>query len=553
MTAAAQTVETTFAKVWNIAYTEILAKTTAGGNLIQHDGRRLHRLLCSYAVLYRNPSMQLPEHIVSASTDLTDEDTADLKVLGELGEECRQIERAIGEEWAALPESARTVLMGNAVRTGKRIDDFVDGMSLWSSLMTATITSANISWDIWTGIRGPDSSLFPRVVSLSASTAAAVLGFLISPGANVPQIYEAILQDRVVLGTPQRVVYTVGVQDDAFYEDRSSYIAAVAPSALTLLGLLTLPRPVKNALESRTVTKVGKASVSEEDRGEHEMMADSIEAKARVIELLQEKLRAVTKRYPHGEGTRGQITRISSQAHRLSVLLLRAVDRYVDKKHDEHARKMAVVVLWNAIIAAMLAAARNNLGQLSVLLSYVAHSERRMLEVLFDSSKGSDDMVDLFTRAGAPILYQFFFISVPLLARGRAVFDDPVTTGAVTATMTMINMTVIQYTPALVFMVGRGGRAALSKAANAIRRTGRQASAAAQMGYLRPDDASTIFFDAEEDIDTHDFFDAEEEADEEFVDAEEDQFFDAVAELGELWSSVTALVRDINDQRAEGN
>jgi hypothetical protein len=415
------------------------------------ESYKLRRILCHYAVKYADPTYEVPEDVVrDASERLTAEEQGGLSVLGELREEFKGINNALEYEFVAMDDKGKKILLANANDGNATSEPFSNSMSLFERLLWGALTFASTGWDMYLGFTGPDQSLLPRSSGYAITTISGAIGFLGSPTANRMQYLETIFMDRAIFGTPHRSFYTAGSAHKSFYENEIPYLTGVSVAAAFIVLGWTLPPAIKKKLDDRTMNKIGGRAVPHEQLGAHNAIKADAKRKADKLQELERKLEHVADKWLAGDGTDDQITRIRSQTNRQAELFLRATNQFVPKKHAEHMTKAGYMGLWNATIGGILYAARKNLGQIGVLVPYIVHAERSMWEVFFDFTQGAEAMRKLYVRLGAPIFYQLWCISVPLLKRGADAFNDSKLKRQITAILITINATVIRHTPFVV-------------------------------------------------------------------------------------------------------
>lgn len=458
MASPASTVQGTLQKVCDFFYRNAFLKTNAVQNIRQGQSHDVYKMLCAY-LAHHETGLDLPPEIVEAANNLTPEQMEGIEALGLLARECRDIERAIEEEWAALPKAAKDHIRSNAGKTRGRIQAFKDGMPLWQSLMMGTMTGGAIAWDVWSVSNVPDSSLFPRVVPFSVGTVPLTIGFLISPGANWRQFFDAIFQDRVFLGVSQRINLTTGIHHDDFYQDKSRYITSVGVSSVLLMLAFNLPQKIIAIKQNMDVNKAGKMPVPEDEA--HELLAirDAMMTKSEHLNRYQKALKDLANRFVLSQGTDDALTRISGKAHRTSELLSRAAGQHIAEKQPDFLKKSQIVGLWDIILGFMFYAARENDAQIGALIPYASFAKMRMLEVLFRQTQNLQDMINLFARSGALALLQLASISAVLQKKGSRAFDDVKLKAGITAALSTVNLTVIQYGPAIMFALQDAGPA----------------------------------------------------------------------------------------------
>ncbi len=423
----------------------------------QGDSYKFRRVLCAYAIKYRDADYVLPADVVEAAQHLTQSELADLVVFGELRAEFERINQELENELASLDPTAKDILLAKARAADEAVEPIAKSMSLLERLLWGALTSASTGWDMYLAITGPDQSLLPRSSGYAISTISGAIGFLASPTANRMQFLETIFMDRAAFGTPHRSFYTAGSEHQSFYENKIPYLTGVSVAAATIVLGWTLPPAIKQKLDDRTMSKIGAQEVPAEQLILHNEMGEIAVAKAQRLQELQAKLERVSERWLQGDATDDQITRIRSRTNRLANLLLRATGKYVEQRHAEHLQKASYMGLWNATIGGILYSARQNLGQLGVLVPYIVHAQRCMWEIFFDFTQGAEAMRKLYVRLGAPIFYQLWCISVPLLKKGPHAFNDSKLKKQITSILVTINVTVIRHTPLIVDGVGAFG------------------------------------------------------------------------------------------------
>ncbi|MDH6298811.1 hypothetical protein [Agrobacterium fabrum] len=522
-----------------LVYEKVLKHLNFIQNLEKKDSSRAHSLLSAF-LKQETEGRNLPNDVIVSANALNEEDLEVVNSLRKIAAECREIEAALNREWAGLPEAAKSILKKNARATYNKCVAFSDGMPLWQSLLYGASTTLSIVWDLWTVIKVPDTSLFPRVVPFLVGTVPITIGYLIAPGANWKQFYEAIFQDRVILGIPARGVLSYGIEHSEFYSDKPKYLATVGTLSVSFMLALNMPRPIIETKDNRTMSQIGRSDGGEEAGGRDLAMTAQLEGAAARLDDLQQKLKSVALHIALGQGTSDALSRIASQTKRVSALLLRSANKYVTVKHNDHGKKFAIVMAWDALLATMIGAASGNQAQIGALIPYIAFAQRRMLEVLFDSSQGVEEMSNLFARSGATAFYQFFGVSVPLLARGRTAFDDGKMKGAMTGALIFITLSVMQYTPDVMFWAGGVARRLCRR--RAINDASHHSD---DVSHNSDDDE---FFDAEDDTDTEDFFDALSDLTaHQHTEEEEEDFFDALATQAgtEASQTIADLVSEI--------
>jgi hypothetical protein len=416
----------------------------------QGESHQLRRVLCAYANKYADPETEIPDDVVEVTQHLTEQERKNLTVLGEIRAELLSIEAALEAEFAALDQQAKDILLANAKQGTESLEPFSQSMSLLERLLWGAAAGASTGWDMYLGFEGPDQSLLPRSSGYAVTTISGAIGFLASPTANRMQFLETIFMDRAVFGTPHRSFYTAGIEHESFYKNKTPYLIGVSNAAAVIVLGWTLPSSIRKKVDERTMSKIGARSVPDDQLVVHAAMKVDAKAKADTLMHLEAKLEGVAARWVSGDGTDDQIARIRSITNRQAELLLRVTNQYVVKRHAEHLKKAGYMGLWNSTIGGILYAARRNLGQIGVLVPYIVHAQRSMWEVFFDFTQGAEAMRKLYVRLGAPIFYQLWCISVPLLKRGAAAFNDSTLKKKITAILVTINVTVIRHTPLIV-------------------------------------------------------------------------------------------------------
>ncbi len=458
MASPASNVQGTLQKVCDFLYRNAFLKANAVQNVRQGHSHHVYKMLCAY-IVYHETDLDPPPEIVNAASDLTPEQLEGIEALGLLAKECRDIERALEEEWAALPKAAKDHIRSNASQTRSRIQAFSDGMPLWQSIVLAAMTGGAISWDVWSVSNVPDTSLFPRVVPFSVGTVPLTIGFLISPGANWRQFFDAIFQDRVFLGISQRINLTAGIHHDDFYQDKPRYITSVGVSSVLLMLAFNLPQKIIAIKQNMDVNKAGKMPVPQDEAAEMQVTRDAMMATSERLNRYQKALKDLANRFILSQGTDDALTRISGKGHRTSELLSRATGQHIAEKQPDFVKKSQIVVLWDTILGFMFYAARENDAQIGALIPYASFAKMRMLEVLSRHTQSLQDMINLFARSGALALLQLASISAVLQEEGSRAFDDIKLRAGITAALSAVNLTVIQYGPAIMFALQDAGPA----------------------------------------------------------------------------------------------
>lgn len=458
MATPASNVQGTLQKVCDFFYRNAFLKTNAVENIRQGEGYHVHQLLCAYLV-HHETGLDLPQEIIDAAGDLTPALQEKIEALGLIAGECRDIERAIEEEWAALPGAAKAHIRSNARKTRSKIQAFSDGMPLWQSIMLSAMTGGAISWDVWSASNVPDTSLFPRVIPFGVATIPLTIGFLIAPGANWPQYFNAVFQDKIFLGITQRINLTTGIHHDDFYQDKPRFITSVGVSSVLLMLMFNLPQKIIAIKQNMDTNKAGKMPPPEDEVAELLAIRDAMMTKSERLNQYQKALKDLAEQHIVSQGLEDGLTKISGEAHRTSELLRRTAGRYVAEERPDFVKKSQIVILWDTFLGFMFYSARENDAQIGALIPYASFAKMRMLEVLLTHTQSLQDMINLFARSGALALLQLASVSVVLQKKGPRAFDDVKLKAGVTVALSTINLTVIQYGPAIMFALQDAGTA----------------------------------------------------------------------------------------------
>lgn len=458
MASPASNVQGTLQKVCDFLYRKAFLKSNAVENIRQGQSQDVYKMLCAYLV-HHETGGDLPQEIIDAASNLTPEQLEGIEALGLLAKECRDIERALEEEWAALPKATKTHIKSNARKTRSRNQAFSDGMPLWQSFMLGALTGGAIAWDVWSVSNVPDSSLFPRVVPFSVGTVPLTIGFLISPGANWRQFFDAIFQDRVFLGISQRINLTTGIHHEDFYQDKQRYITSVGVSSVLLMLAFNLPQTIIAIKQNMDVNKAAKMPVPEDEAAEMQVIRNAMMTSSERLNRYQKALKDLANRFILSQGTEDALTRINGKGHRTSELLSRATGQHIADKQPDFLKKSQIMGLWDIILGFMFYAARENDAQIGALIPYASFAKMRMLEVLFKQTRNLQDMINLFARSGALALLQLASISAVLQKNGSRAFDDVKLKAGIAAVLSAVNLTVIQYGPAIMFALQDAGPA----------------------------------------------------------------------------------------------
>ncbi|KSV63384.1 hypothetical protein N183_35625 [Sinorhizobium sp. Sb3] len=412
---------------------QLASHTTAGRDLDQAESNQLVEALKHF------PDKQPPlsERLVINELDVMKALSAKLKELdAKLKDEIRD-----PKILALYRRQTKEALEG--------ADALDHGLSVFTRWVWGIGNALLNAGDVVTTVIGPDRAQIPRNLAPQFRSVTVLLQYLMTPTASKAQLTDISVQ-RTLMILPGTITYAIAIALDVY--GSTGLTAASIASSLALLLVVIIASKQQPITEHRRMQLHLKKQAGDIERGQ-DVLDPSIGDTVEEVEQLKAIIIDVASELKLGHATSSQVTRVVAKINRLSSYVrAQMTGELVELKDNPDAReKRAFVGMGMFLVLGVVATTAKNPSVLASNVQWAAYYMFRLIESARAKAHRARDTKEIFTNAGALMIFALPLVSAPLMANGPNAFNDRNTLLACTVTLCLLNVLVIDKTgPAII-------------------------------------------------------------------------------------------------------